>query len=72
MDPNLLIGEWNQHDRFGRLVDRYQLYFQRTPDSMGNGEAIKHAKELQTWCDLCGFTQRERLQAKKIAMRDIH
>ncbi len=51
-------------NRFIELCDRLQKYYDDTPDSISNKDAIYHWMEFTRWCTHRGFTQNEINKAK--------
>lgn len=66
-----LNGHFETDTRFNLLVDRYMLYYERTPSTMGNKAALVHSRELSTWCLDHGYALDERQKAKKAALQYI-
>jgi hypothetical protein len=52
-------------DRQNALIDRLIKYYNDTPDSMNNRDAMVHWRSFKEWASVCGYTQDEINQAKR-------
>lgn len=51
--------------RDSRLQDRLQQYYDETPDSMSNKDAMVKWREFKEWCRIEGYTPEEINKAKQ-------
>lgn len=61
----LYMGEWKPDERLQALEDRLALYYEQTPDSMGNREALKYWRQFREWCRYGGYSDEEVTRAKQ-------
>jgi len=59
------MGEFKPDERVQALEDRLALYYEQTPDSMGNRQALKYWKQFHEWCKSYGYSADEINKAKR-------
>ena len=57
--------EWRSDPRSRELDNALLTYYQKTPDSVGNKEAMIYWREFKEWANHSGFTSKEINQSKQ-------
>ena len=62
---HLYMCKFEPDERLQALEDRLPLYYEQTPDSMGNREALKYWRQFHEWCKCYGYSSAEINKAKR-------
>jgi len=62
---NMYLCDFKPDMRAIELHERLQKYYDETPDSMSNKDALQKWKEFKEWCNYFGYTQEDINNAKK-------
>ena len=57
--------EFKAEPEYAKLLDRLNLYYEQTPDSIPNQIAIKYWRDFKKWCDCHGYTSEDINRAKR-------